>query len=217
MDILNEMISVLFDANTISAAINQKLENKEKQPIDTNQISFRLYLSQKGNINLELLGQDQFGYYFKPIGFYKFNSSNKIENIFILKEFEQPYSNIKNKIGEDLRQLVRFMSLEENAYIAMCSRETSNIVKAMFNSPDYDPMNYMFPSTFQVDNLISNGLKIQVKTSMMGALEANLNDDDNELDEDALVMFQKNNGISLHCQEPTYYKMYEMGLLSAFK
>lgn len=217
MDILKEMLGLLFGNTTIIKAKNQKLTNAEEQSIDTNQISFRLYLSKKGNINLEFMGQDQFGYYFKPIGFYTFSGDNKIESIFILKEFEESYEEIESNISEDLKKIVKFLSLEENTYIAMCSRETSNVVRNMFDSPKYGVMNHMLPSKFQVENIMSNGLQILIKTSMMGALEANLNDDENELDEEVIVMFQKNNGISMHCQEPMYHKLFEMGLFSALK
>ena len=70
----------------------------------------------------------------------------------------------------------------------------------------------------QFQSLEANGLKIDVKTSMMGALEAVYDDENDEFNgEDMLVMFQKNNGISIHSSEREYQNMMNKGLLSIFK
>lgn len=217
MEILKEMIEVLFELDTIKKAINQYQTRRQKVPVDTKDISYRLFLSERGNVNLELMSRDDYGYYFKPIGYYTFNNLGNIENIYILKEFENAFKSIKSNIEDEIIQKVNFLSLEENTYIGLCSRETSNLVKQMFNSPKYDMMNHMFPDKFQVQNILSNGLTIQVRTSMMGALEAGLNDENYELEEDTFVMYQNNDGISLHCQEQAYMDLYNKGLLGAFK
>lgn len=217
MEILKEMTQVLFQLDTINKAKNQFQTKTQKVPVDTKDLSFRLFLSDLGNVNLELMARDDYGFYFKPIGYYTFENSSSIKSIYILKEFENAFESIKHNIDNNLVKLVKFLSLEENTYISLCSRETSNLVKEMFNSPNYDIMNHMFPNKFQVQNIYSNGLTVQVKTSMMGALEAGLNDDDFELEDDIFVMYQKNDGISLHCQEQTYIDLYNKSLLGAFK
>jgi len=217
MEILKEITQVLFQSDTIDKATNQFQTKTQKVPVDTKEISFRLFLSESDNVNLELMGRDDYGFYFKPIGYYSFDNSGNIKNIYILKEFENAYESIKSSIDNKLIGLVKYLSLEENTYIGICSRETSNLVKQMFNSPKYDMMNHMSPDRFQVQNILSNGLTIQIKTSMMGALEAGLNDDNFELEEDTFVMYQNNNGISLHCQEQTYMDLYNKSLLGAFK
>ncbi len=217
MEILKEMTQVLFQTDTVNKAKNQSQTKTQKVPVDTKDISFRLFLSESNNVNLELLGRDDYGFYFKPIGYYTFDNFGEIKNIYILKEFENAYESIKSSIDNKLIGLVKFLSLEENTYIGLCSRETSNLAKQMFNSPKYDMMNHMFLDKFQVQNIFSNGLTIQVRTSMMGALEAGLNDDNFELEEDTFVMYQNNDGISLHCQEQTYMDLYNKSLLGAFK
>lgn len=217
MDILKEMVTALFQKETIEKALNQNQSKTEKVPVDTKDISFRLFMSQKGNINLEFMGRDEYGYYFKPIGFYTFNGQGNLEVVYVLKEFEETFENIKADLDSKLTQIVKFLSLEENTYVGLCSRETSNVVKKMFNSPEYDTMNHMSPDGFQVQNILSNGLKIQVRTSMMGALEAGLNDENYELEEDVFVMYQNNDGISLHCQEQTYMDLHQKSLFGAFK
>ena len=70
---------------------------------------------------------------------------------------------------------------------------------------------------FQVQNLLLNNLQVQVKTSMMGALEAIFVDNNDDFQEEYLIMFQNKDGISIHCSENTYNKMNNRSLLSIFK
>jgi len=217
MEILKEITQVLFQNETIEKAIKQFQTKSQKIPVDTENVSFRLFLTPRGSINLELMGRDECGYYFKPVGYYTFNNQGVIEAIYILKEYSSAFESVKLGIDNQLTNLVKPLSLEEDTYIGLCSRETSNLVKKMFNSPKYDTMNHMFPNKFQIQNIQSNGLNIRVKTSMMGALEAGLNDGNYELEEDIFVMYQNNDGISLHCQEQTYIDLHAKSLLGAFK
>ena len=58
--------------------------------------------------------------------------------------------------------------------------------------------NHLDFSKRQFHSLVVNELKIDVKTSMMGALEAVYDDENDDFNrEDMLVMFQNNNGISI--------------------
>lgn len=212
-NILEEIISVLFQPETISKAEEQNQNFRERVPIDTPQISFRLFRAPAKNINLEIMMQDKYGMYFKPVGYYLFDNTG-LKNIIVLKEFEEAHSNIKNTIDSKIANRVKYLSMEENGYIALASREVANTIKEMFHSSEYSPFNHLDASKFQVRNLLLNGLKVQVRTSMMGSLEANLNED---TDEDIFVMYQNNNGISVHCSEEPYNLMMQRSLLGAFK
>ena len=213
LDILGEMLLVLFDKNTIKKVKEQLISKNEKIPIDSHNMNFRLLLSKNGNINLELLAQNDLGMYFKPIGFYEIQ--NKTLTITILKEFEDSYEKHKNSFENDLK--VNYLTLKENSFISAGSNDVVSIIMKMFKSPKYDK--HLPPSieNFQSENIISNGLKIDVRTSMMGALETNLNDDNYELEDNLLIMYQNNNGISLHSVDTEYNDMVAKELLSAFK
>lgn len=213
LDILGEMLLVLFDKNTIQKVKEQLKSKNEKIAIDSHNMNFRLFRSKNGNINLELLAQNDLGMYFKPVGFY--DIQNNSLTITILKEFENTYEKHKNKFNSDIK--VNYLSLKENAFIAAGSRDVVSVIMKMFNSPKYNK--HLPPSieNFQSKNIISNGLKIDVSTSMMGALETNLNDDNYELDDNLLIMYQNNNGISLHSVDAEYNNMVAKELLSAFK
>lgn len=212
LSITQEMLIILFDYDTLQSAKNQ-IGNKGKIfPIDKNSMNFRLFTSDDGNVNLELLAQNQIGMYFKPIGFFD-NKSGEI-TITILKEFESDYEKLKSKIKSTIS--VNFLTLKENAFIAAASSDIVSIVKSMFNSPKYERgMPSIENMQFQKTNI--NGLTISVSSSMMGALETNLEDDDYELDDSLLVMYQNNNGISLHSTDSEFNEMQSKSLLSAFK
>lgn len=210
LDILGEMLLVFFDDKTKELVKNQFESRNQKIPLDTHDMNFRLYLSNNGSINLELLAQNNLGMYFKPIGFYEMMNGDL--QLTILKEFEDTY----HKYFRDETN-VKFLSLKENAFIAAGSSDVASAVKGMFGSPKYD--RHMPPSieNFQSENILSNGLNINIRTSMMGALETNLDDEKYEIDDSLLIMYQNNNGISLHATDSEYTDMMDRELLSAFK
>ncbi len=219
MEILKDFTKALFQKEIIDQALKQKQSGREKVPVEAYNISFRLFLAPQGNINLEILGRDNYGFYFKPIGYYDFDYQDNLKEIYLLKELEETYENIKSNLENKYTSLAKHLSLKENAYIALGSRETSNEVKKMYNSPDYDISNHLFIEQYQKSKIISNGLKILIITSMMGAFEARLDDDRYELDDDIFVMFQKDyDGIGIHTQDPLFFELLnERSLLSAFK
>lgn len=207
MEILKEMVSVLFENKTISEVKKQFVSKYKRVPIDTPNMSFRLYLSDFGNINLELMMRDKYGFYFKPIGYYEYDGSD-IKSIKILKEFETAYISIENTIGASLKNKVSFLGVEENTYIAICSREVSNIAQEIFNEQRTPPT-----------NIISNGIKTTIYQSgigygMLGILEARVTDDEYETEEDIFVMYTRN---EVKCIDNLYYKLLEKGLLTAIK
>lgn len=215
MDILKEITQVLFENDTISKVKEQNKSFVEKIPIESQNISFRLFLALAKNINLEIMMRDEYGYFFKPVGYYEFHKDGKLKNIYVLKEFEEAYKEIKQNISSDLSNIVKFLTLEENGYIATSSREVGNVVRRMFDSLQYSPYNHFDFSKRQVENIISNGLKVQVRTSVGGALEAVLIDWDDPVD--LFVMYQNNDCISIHSSESVYNNMLEKSLLTALK
>ena len=101
MTITQEMVSVLFDKETIEKVKNQFSNNTEIVSVEANDMTFRLFKTKLQNINLELLTTDDKGMYFKVIGYYcdyvkgGFFSSDKL-NVIILKEFEEDFKKLNN-------------------------------------------------------------------------------------------------------------------------
>lgn len=206
-EILKQITSVLFEKE-VTLKANQQFQTKNKITSinDIQNMDFRLFLSDAGTINLELLVRDDYGIYFKPIGYYEFEG-NTISSVYVLKEFEETYNSIKNNIDGSLSNKVRFLDIESNSYIAVCSREVSNIAKGILNGS--------IPSPTQI---ISNGIEIHIFSYpmgiFMGAVEARVEDENIELSEDIFVFYTKN---ELKCIDDLYYILMEKGLLSALK
>ncbi len=209
-------VSALFSKDVIKKAKKLSKSSGKLLPIDYEDITFRLRKTNTGSVNLELFVQDQYGMYFKPIGFYEFGGFwGNVQRIYILKEFEETFIKIKGKLNNIDK--VKYLSLLQNVYIALGSVEVGRTVTKMFNSPNYSENNYLDFSKRQIERLLVNGLKIVVKTSLGGALEAVYEDDNNYFNgEDMLVMFQNYNGISIHCSEKEYQNMMNKKLLSIF-
>lgn len=213
LSMTQEMLTCLFDSNTLKAAKNQMGNKGKISPIDKNNMNFRLFTADDGNVNLELLAQNQMGMYFKPIGF--FDNKNGEITVTILKEFESDYEKLKSKIKSSIS--VNILTLKENAFIAAASSDIVSIVKNMINSPKYERDMPLSTENMQFQKANINGLTISVRSSMMGALETNLEDNDYELEDSLLVMYQNINGISLHSTDSEFNEMQSKSLLSAFK
>lgn len=214
-DILKTFVEVLFSTNTIQSAENLKNSSNDRSAIDEAGVSFRLQKARAGNINLEVFFQDQKGMFFKPIGFYEFDNFGKVSEIYILNELKETFERNKNNLPNSNK--AKSLNLIDDVYIALASREVGNTVSAMFNSPNYSEYNHLDFSKRQFQSLVVNELKIDVKTSMMGALEAVYDDENDDFNgEDMLVMFQNNNGITIHSSEREYQNMMNKGLLSIF-
>lgn len=204
-----EFLLTLLDKNTINKVKRLKNSTENVDSADTEKLSFRLLKTKVGTINLELFMRDDTGYYNKPIGFYSFEGG-VLKTIYILKEFEKAYDEIKNDLSSEVVGLVRTLNKEENIYIAIASREVGNMAMKMFRNPQFGRMN----ASFQSQMMISNGMKVIIHTSMMSALEAKVEDDE----DDNIVMFQNgSNGVSIHCNDPIYYDLMKKELLTAIK
>lgn len=204
-----EFLLPLLEKETIDKAKKLKKSDENVDGIDTKNLSFRLLKTKGETINLELFMRDDTGYYNKPIGFYYFEGLI-LKSIYILREFEEAYNEIKNDLSSEVVGLIRTLSNEENIYIAIASREVGNMAMKMFGNPQFARMN----GSFQSQMMISNGMKVIIHTSMMSALEAKVEDDE----DDNIVMFQNgSNGVSIHCNDPIYYDLMKKELLTAIK
>lgn len=155
-----EFLLTLLDKNTINKVKRLKNSTENVDSADTEKLSFRLLKTKVGTINLELFMRDDTGYYNKPIGFYSFEGG-VLKTIYILKEFEKAYDEIKNDLSSEVVGLVRTLNKEENIYIAIASREVGNMAMKMFRNPQFGRMN----ASFQSQMMISNGMKVIIHTS----------------------------------------------------
>lgn len=212
---LSEMLLVLFNKETIDEVKKQFNSGNQLTPIDSRNMNFRLFLSKKGNINLEVFVKNKSGMYFKPIGFYEIENNNISVTIF--KEFERVFREDLTLLNNSIK--VKYLSLIENGYIAAGSLDAVPVVQDMFNNPpernNDAPLGYEY---YQSKKFTSNGLEISIKTSMMNSLETLLDEDDYELDDECLlIMYSNNDGISLHSNDYIYQDLLSKDLLSAFK
>lgn len=224
-----EMVSVLFEKDTLKKAKTQFKEGIEKTPIDSHDMSFRLFKTSYGNVNLELICRDSTGIYLKPIGYYEFEkggflSSGKL-TVTILNEFSEDYHSL-NQINPNNVD-VKFMNIKESGIIAAFSRETFEMVKEMYrlksNGLPQSPIDRLSPfpdlQAMQFDkSLNSNGLNIDLLFSFDGYPQCFL-DDEYGIQGAFGVYYKKENGYSLN---PTvehkfnFDKFHQMGLLSVF-
>ncbi len=217
MENISELfVSALFSKEAVKKAKKIKKSSNGILPFEYKDLQFRFKKTKFGNINFELFTRDQHGMFFKPIGFYEVGGFfGGVSSIYILNEFEKTFNKIKNTL--DNTDKVKSLSLIENVYIALGSAEVGGVITSMFNSPNYSEHNHLDFSKRQFERLFVNGLKITVKTSIMGSLEAVYEDDNDDFNgEDMLVIFQNNNGISIHSSEKEYHDMMKKGLLSVF-
>jgi hypothetical protein len=212
---LGEMLLVLFNEKTIAKVKQQISSGNQLTPIDSHNMNFRLFLSKKGNVNLEVFIKNKSGMYFKPIGFY--NILNENISITILKEFEQSFEKDIVVLNKNIN--VKYLTLIENGYIAAGSLDAVPIVQDMFNNPPkHNPNAPLGYGSYQSKKFTSNGLKITIKTSIMESLETLLDEDDYELDDDhLLIMYRNIDGISLHSNDNIYMDLLSKDLISAFK
>lgn len=216
-EILRELAETLILGTTADEAKKLRTSTETYYNFSKNGFDFRLFKAPAGNVTLLVFFADDIGKYYKPIGFYDFNVNIEIEQIFIINEFVKNYFQIRDEISQDISSKVSELSLLQNVFIALGSREVGNAIKKMFISPNYNIYNHMDATKFQVENLLVNNLEVQVKTSMMGALEAVFVDSTNVFDEDYLIMFQRKNRLSIHCNELVFDELKLKGLLSIFK
>jgi hypothetical protein len=141
-----EMVMTLFTKDTLDKVKKQFSSGTEKVPVDSFDMSFRLFKPKADNINLELLiqmpietGEEQdipgIGkgrmqktvMFFKPIGYFiqkKGIFSNDLE-VTVVKEFENDLDFLikNNQVPSNIK--THKLSLEENAILASFSMEAA--------------------------------------------------------------------------------------------
>lgn len=230
MTAVQEMVSVLFDNETISKVKQQFKAGNQKVPIDSRNMNFRLFKRNYGNITLELLCRDSSGIYFKPIGYYEFEkggffSSGKLSAT-ILKEFEDDYIELKKSNNLDDHGIkVNLMDMKESGLIAAFSREAIENIKVMYKqkkqgvSQEVADLIGPFPHlhAMQFDkSIMSNGLKIDLLFSMDGFPQSYL-DDEYEIEGGFGAYFQDEKGLEASPtveHKENYDRFHKMGLLS---
>ncbi|MGV0967562.1 hypothetical protein [Empedobacter falsenii] len=209
-------VYLLFANKTLEEIKRLFLNKINTYGFEYNDISFRIYKSNQGSYNLEVMMADEYGTYYKPIGYYEQNNIGSITGVYLINEFIKDFNDISYML--DNINLLKELKLIENIFIALASREVLNIVRELFNSEDYSEMNHLDITRAQYKLVLVNDLKIVVKTSIMGALEALYEDDDCLFKEDLLIIFNNNyNGLSIHCTDSEYEDLNHRELLSVFK
>lgn len=219
MTITQEMVTVLFEKETIEKVKNQFSENQEIVSVESYDMNFRLFKTNEENINLELLTTDNNGMYFKVIGFYTKDTEKM--NVTILNEFEDAFEELIDLDTQNLN--VRYMDIDESGLIAAFDRETIQAVQIMYSQMEkksfgvFSPLG-QFALSFD-KSLTANGIKIDLLFSFEGFPQCYLDDDYNI--EGAIAGYTKDeNGLKL---SPTiqyknnFDKFYKMGLFSVFK
>ena len=228
MTITQEMVSVLFEEETIEKVKKQFANNQEIVPVDSKEISFRLLKTKEGNINHEFLAKDNNGMYFKVIGYYdNFERDAHKFDVTILNEFENDFEELENNLNtQNLK--VRYMDIEESGLIAAFSREIIQQVQLMYRekqigvSEEVAKIIGPFPhlQAMQFDKYLTiNGLQIELLFSMEGFPQFFL-DDEHNVQGAFGAYFKDENGLSLNPSvqyKSNFDKFYRMGLFSAFK
>ena len=139
MTVTQEMTSVIFQKPTIESVKEQFNSKRQKFPIDTNSMNFRLFRTKSATINLELLCRDDMGYYFKPIGFYEQKNGflgglNKKIEITLLNEFYNDYEYLLKNHEITLHPTnVKKLDIIFDFLIGAFSRESYSLALQMFN------------------------------------------------------------------------------------
>ncbi|MGB5983340.1 MAG: hypothetical protein WBG46_14455 [Nonlabens sp.] len=224
-----EMVSVLFEKDTLEKAKAQFKSRAEKTPIDGRDMSFRLFKTKYGNINLEMLCRDSKGMYFKPIGYYEFEKGGLLSSgnltVTVLNEFKDDY----NSVGEinPTNTEVKFMNIRQSGIIAAFSKETFNAAQEMYAEKEnssyqsYTTLlsNYRPNNDAQYDKRIqSNGLIVELFFCEKGYPQSFL-DDKYGLDGPIGAYHRENGQFSVSPMVKhldIYEEFMEMGLLTVF-
>jgi hypothetical protein len=222
MNATQEMVSTLFTPAIIEQVKKQFRDKTEKVPIDSFGMSFRLFLSKYGNINLELLIQmpaeegayqniEGFGrgiiqknvMFFKPIGFFSLKKgffTNTLE-ITILKEFEKDF-NILLKDGKIPSSIkVNTLTLQENAVLAAFSMEA-----------------YLKAEKYEDSSFSANGLYCDMFMTFEGYPQVFLDDRHGIDGPIAAYLLREKNTINPIMEYQNTFNMFsDMSLLTALK
>jgi hypothetical protein len=219
----NEFLMTLFSKSTIDKVKHQFSNGPEIVPLESYNMSFRLFRPKLGNnINLELLIQMPTGTgsqtdfhntgnrfmqtmvtFFKPLGYYTLGKGMLYDDIEVtlLYEFEETYNQLikSNSISSNIK--VHRLSLKENAVIAAFSTEA-----------------FLSAQNYEDDSFIANGLDCDIFMTFQGFPQVFL-DDRYGLQGPIAAYLLKEQGSANPIIEykPLFDKLHSMRLLSAFK
>ncbi len=217
-----EMVMTLFTKETIDKVKNQFINGPKILPVDSFDMSFRLFKPSPENINLEILvqttvsneGEADFGElgrgqiksamtFFKPIGFFtlkKGSSSNEIE-ITVVKEFENELDTLIRNGDITPSNNIHKLSLRENAVLAAFSMET-----------------YLEARKYEDASLQANGLFIDIYMTFEGQPQIFLDDRHNLSGPIGIYFLREHNTINPIVEyKELFDKFSSMELLTAFK
>lgn len=217
-----EVLMTLFTDDTIQKVKKQFSEGNEKVTLESFNMSFRLFNTKTGNINLELLIQmpvesdeeenlhglgrvtmQRTVMFFKPVGFFtqkKGFFSSTLE-VTILKEFEYDLDILltNGKIPTSIQ--IHKLSLRENAVLAAFSME------AFINAEKYGDTSF-----------IANGLYCDIYLTLEGYPQVFLDDKHNLSGPIAAYLLREQNSINpIREYEELFNRFDKMELMTAFK
>ncbi len=219
---IQEMVLTLFTNETLEKVKKQFSNRKEIVSNESFNMSFRLYYSKAGNINLEVLTQipiekgeavdipnlgrgqiQSTKMFFKPVGFYtqkKGFLSSSLE-ITIVKEFEEAYDQLLNSKQLNSVVTTHKLSLEENAVLAAFSMEA-----------------YINAEKYQDASFFANGLHCDAIMTFQGYPQIFLDDRYGLRGPIAAYMLREQNSINPIVQyEDLFHKFRQMDLNTAMK
>lgn len=217
-----EMVMTLFTKDTLDKVKKQFSNGTEIVPVDSFDMSFRLFKPQTDNINLELLiqmpietGEEQdipgIGkgrmqktvMFFKPIGYFKQKKgifSNDLE-VTVVKEFENDFDFLikNNQVPSNIK--TQKLSLEENAVLASFSMEAA--IRAQ---------------KYEDDSFFANGLYCDIFMTFDGYPQVFLDDRHGLNGPIAAYLLREQNSVNPMIQyKELFDKFHSMSLMTAFK
>lgn len=217
-----EMVMTLFTKDTLDKVKEQFRNGTEILPVDSFDMSFRLFKPTANNINLEMLiqmpietGEEQnipgIGMgrmqktitFFKPIGFFQQTTStfsNDLE-VTVLKEFENDLTFLKNNNQVPSEITTHTLSLEENAVLASFSMEAA-----------------LRAQKYEDDSFIANGLHCDIFMTFDGYPQVFLDDRHGLNGPIAAYLLREKNSVNPMIQyKESFDKFHSMSLMTAFK
>jgi hypothetical protein len=217
-----EMVMTLFAKETLDKVKGQFRDKTEILPVESYDMSFRLFKPIANNINLELLIQMPIERreeqnipdldngrmkntitFFKPIGFFQQTNGffSKDFEVTVLNEFESDLDFLKKNNLIPSKITIRKLSLEENAVLASFSMEAA-----------------LRAQKYEDDSFIANGLHCDIFMSLDGYPQVFLDDRHRLNGPIAAYLLREKNSVNPMVQyKESFDKFYSMSLMTAFK
>lgn len=118
-EVVEEAARALVHPENREKARKQLLSGQEIVPVDSPEVSLRLFSTGSGTANLEMLISTRLGHFFKPIGYYTSKG-----DVVVLKEFEPPLISLWKAGAVDKTIPIRRMGQDESTVIGAFSVDT---------------------------------------------------------------------------------------------